>query len=81
MKERIYMDILRELYTACSESQEAEDALKESDHGLFDYMRHHITEAEKMVFFDTINSILRVREEYFFTFGFQMAVKLLLGQR
>ena len=55
--------------------------MKESDHRLFEYMGYHITEAEKTVFFNTINSILRVREEYFFKSGFQMAVKLLLGQR
>jgi len=60
------MDALRELYIAYSQLQEAEEALKETDKQLFEYMKSNISEEEKTVFFDMINLILRTREEYFF---------------
>jgi len=60
------MDALRELYIAYSLLQEAEEALKETDKQLFEYMKSNISEEEKTVFFDMINLILRTREEYFF---------------
>ena len=75
--ERTSMDALRELYIISSELKQTEDALKESDRQLFDYMKYNFSEKEKMVFYDTINSILRIREEYFFKTGFKTAVKLL----
>jgi len=75
--ERTSMDALRELYIISSELKQTEDALKESDRQLFDYMKYNFSEKEKMVFYDTINSIMRIREEYFFKTGFKTAVKLL----
>jgi len=75
--ERTAMDALRELYIISSELKQAEDALKESDKQLFDYMKSKFSEEEKLIFYDTINSIMRIREEYFFKTGFKTAVKLL----
>jgi len=75
--ERTSMDALRELYIISSELKQTEDALKESDRQLFNYMKYNFSEKEKMVFYDTINSIMRIREEYFIKTGFKTAVKLL----
>jgi len=44
------MDALRELYIAYSQLQEAEEALKETDKQLFEYMKSNISEEEKQYF-------------------------------
>jgi len=77
INERISMDVLRELYIAYSESQEAEDAMKETDNQLFEYMKFNIPAEEKTAFFEIINSIMEIRAEYFFKKGFKTAVKIM----
>ena len=71
------MDALRELYIACSELKEAEEALKKADHLFFEYINLNVSREEKTAFYETINEIMRIREEYFFKAGFKTAVKMM----
>jgi len=73
------MDELKELYIVYSELRPDEKPLEESEKQLFDYMKFNIPEGEKEIFYDTIFSVLGIREEYFFKAGFKTAVRLLSG--
>jgi len=73
------MDIIREMYNIHSGSEEAEDSLRSVNKELYEYIDSNMAEKEKAIFADTVNSIIKAREEYFFKSGFRLAVKLLMN--
>ena len=77
MKERDSMDALYELYLVISKSQETLDALAEADKKLFEYQSAKLSESEKPLFSNTVDSFSRLKEEYFFKEGFKAAVNIL----
>ena len=52
--EKTSMDALRELYIISSELKQTEDALKESDRQLFDYMKYDFSKKENMTSSDSL---------------------------
>lgn len=71
------MDTIQELYNIHSGSEEAEDALRKANKEMCDYVESNMPSDEKAVFADTIDSIIKSREVYYFESGFKIAVKLL----
>ena len=73
------MDMVKEMYRICADLQETEESLTEANKKLAEYIESNVSAGEKVVFFDTINTIIKAREEYFFKSGFRLAVKLLMN--
>ena len=60
------MDIIKELYDLCYESQETEESLIKVNKELLDYIESNIPDGEKVAFFDAINPILRNKRRILF---------------
>jgi len=75
------MDNVQELYRICSSSQATEKALKLVNKELAEFIQSNITQNERPIFFDAIESINKTKEEYFFKAGFSTAVTLLIEKR
>lgn len=73
-----FMDILHELYDTFEHCTEAETALLEVNKKLMEYVENNIPDTERTVFLETIESIMKCREQYFFQAGFNTAKELLL---
>lgn len=72
------MDIIHELYDAFAHSLEAEETLSTINEEFTGFIESNISPDEKAFFFDTVESLIRNREQYFFQAGFQTAKDLLL---
>ena len=72
------MDILRELYDSCDNAEETETALMETNKKLVDYIESNVANEEKAVFLESIEEIMKCREQYFFQAGFNTAKELLM---
>ena len=63
------MDVIQKLYDIHSCSIYSCNSLRKSNRELHEYIESNMPENEKVVFADTINEIIKSREEYFFTFS------------
>ena len=70
------MDAMRELYDAHIHSSKTEKALLETSKDLLDFIESNIDSGAKPLFLDTVESIIRNREQYFFRLGFSTAIEL-----
>lgn len=73
------MDMVQEMYNLCSNSSETEEALIALTKDLMEYIESNIEPNEKAVFLDTIESVIKNRESYFFQAGFRTAKDLIVN--
>lgn len=72
------MDLLHELYDAYDHSDETESARLDANKNLLEYIESNVSDNEKAIFLDTIESTIKCREQYFFQAGFKAAKALIL---
>lgn len=75
------MDNVQELYEICSRAQATEEALKEVDKELAEFIQSNVIQDERSMFFNEVNSFTQIKEEYYFKAGFKTAVTLLIEKR
>lgn len=72
------MNAVKELYDACSKSQETEESLMQFDKELIDCIECNIPDSDKVILMDTFNLVTKNKEEYYFKAGFQTAIDLII---
>lgn len=72
------MDAMQELYDAHIHSSKTEEILLKMDKDLLDFIESNIDSGAKSLFLDTVESVIKNRDQYFFRLGFSTARELLM---
>ena len=75
------MGNIQALYELCLNDPATDEALKIPNKELVEFIESNVTHDERLIFFETIDSISKSKEEYFFKAGFSIAMTLLVEKR